>query len=426
MGKYQMVIYEPPESLLYVCAATRYGPVNMLPVYHLGKNRVKHMAILRGVHGADDTGQEDEAIRPASRLEDFAFGEIGVPLDSITMHDGDPDSMLAWYDAARAISAMAREKNLAIILNMAGGTKQTASGMMHFLREQALNVDLVFIAKYPAAPTFVSLQGNELVEGQLAAMAERVPTWLIIAACGVEQSTLTTEDESASTYFAAREAEVREISRRAFVSNRGRMVFGPGSRQAVAALNLANGRYHHGEFMDVPEADIAIINAFLDPAGALQLFNGTAIQGLAAIRFANNGWLEYYIYLALRDAFQGNPAVELMHSVPYDLPRAAKRSGEIDVLLRIGDQLHLVEVKGQTSINQQFEDRFANQLGKLQNLKRLFGGSPARAWFVAPFLTFAPNNQQEWQNRATDAGVKVLTGPAAVMDLVDEVRTLID
>jgi hypothetical protein len=127
------------------------------------------------------------------------------------------------------------------------------------------------------------------------------------------------------------------------------------------------------------------------------------------------------VFRALSDALEGTPLAFVDMSLTLRSPRAKEATDEIDVLVRLGDQLHLVEVKARTSIGGGGEG-LGNALKKLGALRKNLGGTACRAWVVAPFLALDSGTREDWAGRAQDLGISLLTGPGAINRLVADVR----
>lgn len=418
--------FTPPERILYACAATRHGPANLVPAYALGRSRIGHMVILRAVADPDhpDEAEQREAIGPAQRLADFAFAELGLPHDCIATIDGNPDSVLGWEHAARRIVEIAEAKALAPVVNLTGGPKQLALGLEHHLRTIGKPFIRLFYAKYPAAPLFIFPEGNALVEGALAAPAERAPLALLVEAARMEICPDSTETRAFRKLVEDGADAVRAIWPRLVTARGGRPGVWERATAIVRELNSAGSGHQAGALAVGRGETWQEVKALLDPEGRLGISQAGLAETPGAIRFCKGGWLEAVVFQALADALAGMKGAEVHLSVTLGTPWAAGPTNEVDVLVRLGDQLHLVEVKGLTTTMDSDETRFGDVVRKLAGLRNQLGGTACRAWLVAPFLGFRAGAQADWELRAADAGVTLLTGPLAVEALVDDVVAL--
>jgi len=421
-----MPSFIPDGQYIYACIATRFGPGNMIPAFQLGKGHIAHLFILRGAVNADDESHNQwrEAVLPARRLQDFAFVELGLPMDCITVLDGDPDSFVGWGNAAARIADVADTLHLPVLLNMQGGTKQTGSGVLYALGERNVEVMPVFYSKYPASPRVIFRDGNALVEGNLDIEAAPLPTKLLIEAAGLNVLDDSACGVDARRMFKSHAEQIDAIADRAFGTRRGNWVYRKDALAIIKLINRANYFYsNEPPFAFSDSISQTTLAGFLDPENAMALFESGLIWDPAAIRLATGGWLEYHVFATVQRAFAGHDRVEVSHSIALKGPRATGEAAEIDVLVRIGDRLHLIEVKTSTG-SKRAGEHLGKQMRDLGALKKQIAGAPCQAWIVAPFLTFTEEAGAEWERRGMDEGVTLLNGPAAIARLVDELMAL--
>lgn len=422
-----MTAFQPPENILYVCAATGYGPANLVPIYALGRRRIKHLVILRAVADPDNPNETErrEAIATAERLQLFGFDELRLDHDHITVLDGDPDSILGWAPAAQRIAAISAEGNLHLIINLTGGPKQLALGLEHHLRSTAKPYTRLFYSKYPAAPLFLFPSGNELVEGSIEQPEERAPLELLVEAARMAVCRDDAGTQEFKERMSAQPDDVRAILPRLVFPQRGQLHLRPGVVAVVGQMNRAALEHHLGALAVGRGEGWRQVRDLLDPNGVLGISNAGLAETDGAVRFVKGGWFEALVWHELRAALQrfgDNADVRL--SVSLRSARAVEETDEVDILVRLGDQLHLVEAKTWTTTAGEDGERLGSAIKKLAGLRRTLGGTACRAWLVAPFLSFSAVAQEEWNNRAGDAGVTLLVGPGALQDLVLDVTQM--
>lgn len=422
-----MPFFEPPERILYVCAATGYGPANLVPIYALGRSLIAHFAILRGIRSPEEPNETElrEAGRTGDRLRDFAFAELGLSHDRISVLDGDPDSFVDWERHARTVVEIASAENLNIVINLTGGPKQLAIGMEHHLRTLGGPFIRLFYSKYPAAPLFVFPSGNGLAEGSLEAPAERAPLELLVEAAGREVCSDNEETTGMRQIVEASPDAVRKIWPR-FVTSRGVREEKWGQLvEIVRALNVAGNAHQDGALAVGQRERWRDVRALLDPENRLGSDRAGLVESPGGIRFFKGGWLEAILWQALTDALadRGEDA-DVRLSVSMRTPRSRETTDEIDVLVRLGDQLHLVEAKTSTTTRDNDANRLGDSIKKLAGLRKALGGTACHAWLVAPFLGLPEHALNEWEGRAADGGVHLLVGPGSLDRLVGEVTCL--
>lgn len=110
--------------ITYVCHATRYGLINVVPLLHLDPDRVAEVVQLVGTRQPPTDADRVNAIDPGERFAALV-GKLAPHAERRTlMHAPDDDS--AWREAVRRLIADRPDRQ--VVLNLTGGTKGMALG----------------------------------------------------------------------------------------------------------------------------------------------------------------------------------------------------------------------------------------------------------------------------------------------------------
>lgn len=409
--------FDRVEEFSLVCSATGAAQVNLIPLYHLGKERIRRIVLLHGHNGrSDDQLTALQADWPSSWLEDFARDPegLGLPDDCIKVVHGSAESVFGqWSDAV----VWAKDAGLPVLCNLSGGTAQMTAAILLELQEKQVPSFFLTIDKAHSRTRVTGRIGNAMQERVLTDSAIRsfVP-WNVLTASKHLKSARTPrkveelEFQNGNSLHAARIWSAIHQDR-----DRG-----------IAALKKLGARVFttpKGHPVDAADPDISRI---FDQGW--EHWNAGALSPLAA-DFCNGGWLEQYVSDEVAKIGLDKDIFAFAAGLEFADERRIRGSddplllGEFDLVVLEGDQPHLVEVKAVTWAGK--EAKVQTWLDKLSAWRPVLGGPPTRAWIVSPFLSF-PNDQakKEFLGRAREAGISLYRGVDAVKQLCADLQGL--
>jgi hypothetical protein len=409
-----------PEKFVYVCTATREAVVNLIPPYRLGLPRISKLVVLCGVLDEENLveGERLDAVQPARWLSgSFARRDLTLdPKRDVLVLYGDPDKVLAWREHANTIAAL----GLPVVINLSGGPKQVSFGIDLFLRplmrDAGLSYVSVHVSKYPALARAVCDVGGETHEHDLDG-GDIVPFETVLRSKGQQLKAPSREDLDYSAFLGAHRSDILAIGSRAFPNGGAGGVIAPQARTACMIVNRVNAaRDKKDEPLEFFPQQAKCVEEFLDPDRKLGLVAKDKVLPGPQKKVCTGGWLETYLAAYLRDEF---PDLAIQENLQICLSGIGRDFSEMDVALRKREQLHIIELKSSARTT-----GLGDALSKLGGKKANFCGRPGMAWFVAPFMTMTAGEAADYEARARQFSVKLLYGPNAIAELVEDIRSL--
>ncbi len=405
------------EGFTLICSATGAAQVNLIPLYHLGKERIRKIVLLHGHNGrTDDQLTALQADWPSSWLEDFAraAGGLGLPDDCIKVVHGSAESVFGqWSEAV----VWAKDAGLPVLCNLSGGTAQMTAAILMELQEKQVPCFFLTIDKAHSRTRITGRIGN--------AMQERVLTDDEIRAF-VPWQVLTASKHLKSARTPRKVAELAFQQGNGLHAARIWSTIHDDRDRGIAALKKLGARVFSTP-KDCPiDAREPEISRIFDQ-GWEHWKDGNLTPLVAD--FCNGGWLEQYVADEVARIGLDGDIFALAAGLEFADERRIRGSddplllGEFDLIVLEGDQPHLVEVKAVTWAGK--DAKVQTWLDKLSAWRPVLGGPPTRAWIIAPFLSF-PNGQakKEFLGRAQDAGISLYRGVDAVKQLCADLRAL--
>lgn len=398
-----------------ICSATGASQVNLIPIYHLGRQRIKGLVIQTGSSGGRQSDADIiQGNIPREWLAWFAGEELGLPPDRIHVVAGNSDRIAdQWAQSA----SKALEWGLPVLYNVSGGTAQMTAATMRALDAQSVPYTIVSLDKSPSRVRLSGLIGNRFCDRAIkgAAISSRVPPQVLMDSKGLKMLRSAAKQEEVE-YFQGLAREAERIWDAYWANpNHGRAALQQIGR-AIQDKTFSLSTLEPGKF--------GKITALFDSESPE--WNGGDLKG-QAIKFYGGGWLEQYIYSKAMPAARGK-AIEFFPGIEIcalgDPPR-----GEMDLLVLEGDVPHIVEVKAQMSANDRGDPGAKVQawIDRLAALRQALGGMPSKAWIVAPFLEFTSNaSASDFAHRAEDAQLRIYTGSDAARRLYADLKALGD
>lgn len=368
------------QRLVYICTATSAGIVNVLPLLHLGLDRLAALIILVGAAENDPRkatdGERSEALLPAERLQQFVR-ERGVTTERIEPICHDPNDDLWWQETVRALFDRFVDHDISV--NITGGPR----GMLCASLLGALgaigapsrpNRSLRFHVYRGGPARVVEMWPN--AGGEQLLDKERLSLDEYLRLNGLEG--LDGPDATAQRRERAGRARVLEALWNWVRANstahirRGRIRFLPRLGQAIVAGKTAELRF----------SDRGMLASLVQrSAGALApigLAGGpsrpTTDERRLAQKLLGGAWLEELLALRLDRIFAGAD-VQVIQSlrVRYtDAVESKSDVAEIDVVVFDGAQLHFVECKAKNYVGKRNSDGSGKSSGiKHANISQL-------------------------------------------------------
>jgi Domain of unknown function (DUF1887) len=403
-----------PEAFVLICNASGYGPINMMPIYHLGKERIKKLVINCGIYDRSNPTQQESnsAVVPARRLKAFALQTLKLKNEDIMIVDNDPDAFLGWESGI----AWAASHRLPILANFQGGTTQMSMGCEHALQASNANWMRLFVSKYPASVRIPVLVGNDFTEilWDDELVEERVPLDILLTSLGYQLKNHTTGDGGDVTHQANRLYD-------RFITKVGKNR--PERNTVLATMNNSN-RDNQSLASQSPSTRALLSAWYGRNDHAIPWANGV-FTNKAQQEFFYGGWLERAIFDQIRVTLEDDPNFSISLNFEVSLEGKTATANEIDILIRHRDVFHLVEVK--TSRTTDYLNAAAD---KMIGINRILCGAPSRSWLIAPFAHFGDQPDQialknEFIQRLNQKGITVLMGDGAVEQLHREIGELV-
>lgn len=403
-----------PEEFTYVCIASGQPQVNLVPFFALGANRVKHVIIIRGMTANPSAAEVAQAQQPADRLRQF-FLDRQYAVEIITGH---PDRVVC--DAWGKVAARAKNVGLPIIANLTGGPKQVAFGIDAQLSKLP-NYYRLFVGKYPDDCWLIS--ATDPRHEHRIPPAGYLPLADAVAIRGLRLLPEDTIRRNLREWNAL--DEYLNGLRDAIWPDGFAAPPAPDAVQTIALLNSYTGQINdnnprlslRGAGGQLSRGANSIIELF---SQGRDVFIDGIVDRQDWLRMVCGSWLELIIRRALIDGCAGMHGLEFLYSVALAWRGERDEVREIDIMIRKGGQLHLVEVKGSVDIKLKV---LTGYIATLAATRQQTAGT-VKAWLILPFAGLRGATAKEANRRAQAAGVILLHGDKAISGLIAEVLAL--
>jgi len=420
-----------PDRFVYVCIATKFGDVNVVPLLHLGVERAAEIVILCGSASMElSKGPAfTDAIAPAHRLRQFFANKLpGIP---VIIDNQNPERFEAWKPVAERLA----KRSDPIVLNVAGGRRTVSLAVSSYLRGAGADFREVLTTQNPVETLVVCAEEGSVHTHKLPRTAGlSIEDHFLLA--GYRRKPKRTDLLMAE--FAKQNAgKANRIGNSLLVRRGPGWDWRPAARKALGATMAAyskvegvcsdriweidnrNDRSRLKQPIGLGRAPEGGAELF-DAEGECQVFNGAAFRGLCEALYAGGRWLEDFIHGLLQEALRDKlveGAVLMFAGETIAAAESDQALHEADIAIWKSDQLHLVEVKCYTS-----KKGLIKSIGDLERFKAKLATGPSNAWIVAPFV--AENEVSDARERGTAGGITVLAGPNAVSRLIQQVKQL--
>lgn len=376
------------KDFVYICNATGYHVTNLIPIFHLNRDKIKAIAILAGDSPRSRTS-DSQATKPAKWLYHMAKEELGLDEEHVCIFHGNPEQAIFDWSAAITFS---RDFNLPILYNATGGTVQMSLAVERALNAAGVNYVLATIDKTIPLCRLSAMIGNSVVDKVVEPPHEYVPIDLVLSGRGFE-SRLVLADHNDKV--ACKDVLLKEIFN--FTVREPEQ-----ARIALQATGNAtrNDRQRYDAILPMFGAALPAINFPL--AGPQH-------------RFLTGEWLERFVCNELTDfllpdvgtRFEVTRGVEIY---PINAP-TEPNTHEIDVFIRDRETFYFVEVKQHVNIIDYDRDEKIQQwIDRASTIKSTIGGIAAISWIWAPFLNLSQIRTVAWQRKANAVQVKFVVG----------------
>lgn len=438
-----------PDRFTYVCNATRASLVNILPIVHAGIDRIEDLVIFCGAPSDEirDGTLQSEAIDPAQRLRRVVGAWSGGRLSGgkVSILFGDPADIACWRTHMAAVGERTSTQGTPILFNIKGGTKEMALGgvlggggrqlQLVTIRGAPLGVEAVFpdrqsllvggaqlsLAQYLDAYDLLEQDPprRELSESTYLANADRIARFA---------QTVLPRNAGGVNKIRQIASAISKITEPLYPrANSGRPVFTSGLIDPRAA---PVGRSAKESLADA----LAILDGFL---GCKAEFDGPGnlerlrVENEQAANFIRGVWLEGYLYNRLRQEFSGNKRVEIAANLGLahrDVDgRGGPRIAELDIVLLVDSQLHIVEAKTASLTAKGARDGGEKSLAQIDSVKRLLVGQVGKVLICNPRDDWASVGKQggDIDARARRGGEELFLGHEAVDGLIQRLRDIV-
>ena len=164
------------KDFVYVCSATGQSIVNLIPIFHLGKSRVKAIIILVGDENHSHAS-EQASTKPAKWLADFALAYLKLDESKIKLLPGNSETFVGQWPK---LLETAQEFGLTLVANLTGGTKPMALAIDRTLMAIKEPYLAVTVDKSPALCRLSALLNNTEADHLITKIVEPVPLEVLV------------------------------------------------------------------------------------------------------------------------------------------------------------------------------------------------------------------------------------------------------
>jgi hypothetical protein len=406
--------FDQIQEFTLICSATGASQVNLLPIFHIGKHRIKQLIVL---HGRSGNYSEDVNLVQADQfvtwMDKFALDPNGLGLPKKAYHPlwGSADRVFGeWMGAI----AQAKRAGLPILCNFTSGTAQMTAALMRGLEGERLPYFAITLDKAPSRVRITGLLNNALAERVLDRphLHSFVPLVTLIQSKNLEIFESDKGKKKADFYLQNAEA-ARGIWER-FCEDP--VTFRP----IVAAVN---GALSNQVIVNLKQRGGQTFQQMERLFGGSKAWNDGQINGNAVAFFAG-GWLEQYVHDRCAEAIAGCEDLQVISGLEINHPKHPPR-GETDVVLMERDIPHLIEVK--TTFRPDDSERHSKVqpwIDRLSTLRQTLAGVPGRAWIIAPMLDLSAQERDDYVRRAADLQLRLYTGVKAIDQLCENIAEI--
>lgn len=412
-----------PQAFTYICSASGFNDVNLIPLYHFAKGRIKKLVIQVGVTdvNAPNANEAAHANRPASWLISFANHKFGLQQEDIHLVAGGPDEISVWQDGV----TWAEQFDLPILANLQGGTTQMSIGASEALMRSNNDFMRLFIGKAPAVTLAAVLIGNrqEIVAIPLTDETEWVPLDVALDARDLERVLPSDPDKE---QVLGENAELAKNMLGRFCRVNPHKEFGR-RRGGLIALNREIAKFEkmNQEQQRSTPLDLGDKTKITDALGETicqhALWSNGQLTTKAQRGFFSGDWFEQAMFDLIKEKFPPSKDFELWLNVHIGRMGVAQPDpmNEIDIFIKKRNILNLLEVKTAAT-----PATIKESIDKLSSVRSAIASNLARAWLCVPMYSDTPFGAEEISGRAAKKGVTLLMGPNAVGDLLKEIARL--
>jgi hypothetical protein len=444
------------DRITYICSATRYQLVNLIPLIQIGLDAVQRIIVLIGSHNPPRSADRYNAIDPAARLigvvKELAYTrEIDLPIDQ---YEAAPEEPQQWHNVAFTIAR--KQGQGRYVFNVTGGMAAMQFGALSGLAEaqrQMAGVDVrgILLSAAPARvvqiypiftrqPEYVSLLGGFSLQNylDLHGYVEIDPHQRAeaeAAASQPENVRLTRELFNLLTNCSVAEARGR-LSAMHRLAGRCDKIYqepkheiGPNDPLEVTKVQIGSEEW--------VEASWALYTNIAKQTDTENFYvtrcDGTVLkfQNHNAVKYFAGRWFEEVAFIEARETL----GEDLQNIVSYGVRITLKGGGDLevgdlDVAILIGGQLHVVECKaGSFGRQEQRDDTEGigrSTIKKMASIKRNLVGPYGTA---ALLCLQNPTNQrtrfvESLRAECEQEGVELWIGPDGLRQYREWLRGL--
>ena len=445
------------ERFVYVCCATENQLINLVPLLELGLDRIARVIMLVGTHNPPTENDRAKALIPTEHfhgtLRNIARRTGAKPPDFVKMKRR-PDDTDSWQRAV--IEALREVENAEVVFNVTSGTRSMMFGAM-------LGVDAARPSDSWKAVIYLT---NPARTEQLRPIPERRPNYLasvdflelddLLSLRGYERRQSRQSDDHQAHALRRQKFTrwmVGELSSRAsqeMRNQRARVLHGaigevedregPGRKEAdwrrfpsdrwthATCNRYKNGKGHsHGSGLFWK--DRVFLNTHAPPHDDLYRSGSRQIElhGKQATEYFTGGWFEEYIFLLCYDILGSRPDIRLYTKVRYADPETARahEDGEIDVIIKAGNDLHLIECKARRVASRNNPDGINRETIHTISTRRrqICAGGPGSGRVVS-YQTGYKRFPGDLEREAGSAQVKIYFGERGIGEFKSWLRSL--
>jgi hypothetical protein len=407
-----------PDAFTYLCSATGYNDVNLIPLYHFATGRIKKLVIQVGIQDPEKK-QSDivlaNASRPASWLLKFVIKEFGIAPTDIELIPGHPDDIACWETGI----TWAEQFDLPILANLQGGTTQMSIGASEALMRSHCEVMRLFVGK-AAAVTLASVvigDNQKIVALPVTKESKWIPVEVMLDARDCEIA--PPKDHNKAPYLMKHAIVAKQMLQR-FCPVEPSDPLLDKRREKLNELKSAI-KNHDGQ----SALDLSRRTSFIEMLGEDICASAPWKEGRLdkpQRDFFSGDWFEQAIFDLINKHCPSSADFEYRLNVSIRQTEKNKQPtmNEVDIFVKKRNILNLLEVK--TAAGPEF---IVSSIDRLSGVKHALTSPLAKAWLCVPLYVGTPEvSADEMTSRAEKKGVTLLTGKNAVARLLGEIKRL--
>ncbi len=419
---------------VYICVNTHWQITNLVPFVHLIETRGPFDLIVnltatrtKGKSGKGNETNGNAAIRLAdlqhaervrSPLFDAIIYELrrrNLPMDlPVQRLEGPLKNPAYWREALLQVfdrlKASNSHKGIEVTYNYLGGPKEVMLGVMQALQTLKGDNRITYcLVSYdtPAAVLLIDDGNRETVES-LEGADSLVSFEGYLRVHGFREMEMAREERKRREREALRRKDATlELASAVFGHDREKA---RRRLHALARLNVREPRSLSG--LDAPFLALLLrIGREVFPNQARRLDRPEELIRLHGLQYLKSGWLEEYVWLAMREKMPPGACVFLGTKLSRQDSVDGFNDYEIDVAIYCRNQLHALECKISSS-NQHMRRHMVNKAIVLKDELIGIGGRMI-------VLHARPLNNSDLADKARRAGVEIVHGPTRMQQFVE-------